>query len=106
MMGEEHRKITVGLLFGGRSAEHDVSRASAANELRALNPDRYDIFLIGIDRDGRWLACDTGNGAGTGAAALTIPDEAQRIALVPGGAGSLLLFDGGSESATMHVDVV
>jgi D-alanine-D-alanine ligase len=105
-MGEEHRKITVGLLFGGRSAEHDVSRASAANVLRALNPDRYDVFLIGIARDGRWLACDAGNGAGTGAAALTIPDEARQLALVPGGGGSLLLFDGASGSAQTQVDVV
>jgi D-alanine-D-alanine ligase len=106
MMGEEHRKITVGLLFGGRSAEHDVSRASAANVLRALNPARYDVFLIGIARDGSWLACDAGNGAGTGAAALTIPDDARKLALVPGGSGSLLLFDGGSESAERRVDIV
>jgi len=106
-MVEEHRKITVGLLFGGRSAEHDVSRASAANVLRALSPDRYEVFLIGIARDGRWLACDTGNGAGTGAAALAIPEEAQRIALVPGGGGSLMLFDGGgSTSRERRVDVV
>src|SRR6266852_7626142 len=52
MMVEEHRRIAVGLLFGGRSAEHDVSRASAANILRALNPDRYQVSLIGISRDG------------------------------------------------------
>jgi D-alanine-D-alanine ligase len=106
MMGEGHRKITVGLLFGGRSAEHDVSRASAANVLRALNPDRYEVFLIGIERDGRWLACDAGNGAGTGATALTISDQAQRIALVPGGGGSLMLFDGGATSRDTRVDVV
>jgi len=105
-MGEEHRKIAVGLLFGGRSAEHDVSRASAANVLRALNTERYEVFLIGIARDGHWLACDAGNGAGTGAAALTIPDEAQRIALVPGGGGSLMLFDDGSTGRETRVDVV
>jgi D-alanine-D-alanine ligase len=106
MMGEEHRKTIVGLLFGGRSAEHDVSRASAANVFRALNPDRYDVVLIGIARDGRWLACDAGNGAGTGAAALAIPDDARKLALVPGSAGRLLLFDGGSERAETRVDIV
>ena len=105
-MSGAHRKIIVGLLFGGRSAEHDVSRASAANVLRALNADRYDVVLIGIDRDGRWLACDAGNGAGTGAVALTIPEDARKLALVPGGGGSLLLFDGGSERAETRVDVV
>lgn len=90
-MVEEHRRIAVGLLFGGRSAEHDVSRASAANILRALNPERYEVSLIGISRDGRWLVCDAGNGAGTGAAALTIPDKAPQIALVPAGGGRFVL---------------
>ena len=47
-------RTRVGLLFGGRSAEHDVSRMSAANP-------------IGIGRDGRWRLCCSGNGAGVGA---------------------------------------
>ena len=41
----------IGLLFGGRSAEHDVSRLSAADILRALDPDRYEIIPIAITRD-------------------------------------------------------
>ena len=48
------RKTRVAILFGGRSAEHDVSRASAANVLRSLDSDRYEVTLIGITRDGRW----------------------------------------------------
>ena len=107
-MAEEHRKITIGLLFGGRSAEHEVSRASAANVLRALDPDRYDISLIGITRDGRWLLCDAGNGAGTGAASLTIPDKSRQLALIPGGRGQFLFCDEGDarDEAAPHVDVV
>ena len=107
-MAEEHRKITIGLLFGGRSAEHEVSRASAANVLRALDPDRYDISLIGITRDGRWLLCDAGNGAGTGAASLTIPDKSRQLALIPGGRGRFLFCDEGDarDEAAPHVDVV
>jgi D-alanine-D-alanine ligase len=100
MMAPEPRKITVGLLFGGRSAEHDVSRASAANILRALNPDRYEVSLIGISRDGRWLACNAGNGAGTGATALIIPDKAPQIAPVPGGRGRFVLCDGDEQPAS------
>ena len=100
MVGTQ-RKIAVGLLFGGRSAEHDVSRASAANVLRALDPNRYEVSLIGIARDGRWLVCDAGNGGGTGAAALTIPDDAPQLGLIPGGRGRFLLCDGdGSRSGT------
>jgi D-alanine-D-alanine ligase len=102
-----HRKTSVGLLFGGRSAEHEVSRASAANVLRALNPDRYDVFLIGISRDGRWRACDAGNGAGTGAAALSIPDDAPQLALVPGGQGQIVSCDGGDAARGVpRLDVV
>src|SRR4030095_6600099 len=89
-MSERLPKITVGLLFGGRSAEHEVSKASAANVLRALDPDRYDVSLIGITRDGRWLLCDAGNGGGTGAAALEIPADAPQVGVVPGGQGRLI----------------
>jgi D-alanine-D-alanine ligase len=108
MMAGERRKITVGLLFGGRSAEHEVSRASAANILRALNPDRYEVSLIGIAKDGRWRICDAGNGAGTGAAALAIPDNAPQIALIPGGGGSFVWCgsDQPRGSAVTHFDVV
>ena len=49
------RKIRVGLLFGGRSGEHEVSLASAASVLAELDPDKYDVVGIGITRHGRWL---------------------------------------------------
>ena len=42
------------MLFGGRSAEHDVSRASASHVLRAIDPERYDVVPVGITREGRW----------------------------------------------------
>jgi D-alanine-D-alanine ligase len=88
----EHR-TRVAILFGGRSAEHDVSRASAANVLRSLNADRYDVTLIGITRDGRWVVADAGNGAGTGAGALTIPDDGPQFTLLAGGQGRALVIE-------------
>jgi D-alanine-D-alanine ligase len=88
----EHR-TRIAILFGGRSAEHDVSRASAANVLRSLNADRYEVTLIGITRDGRWIVADAGNGAGTGAAALTIPDDGPQFTLLPGGQGRALVIE-------------
>ena len=48
------RKIRVGILFGGRSAEHEVSLQSARNVINALDRDKYDAVLIGIDRSGAW----------------------------------------------------
>ena len=49
------RRTRVLLLFGGRSAEHDVSRVSAASVARALDPAKYEILPVGITPDGRWL---------------------------------------------------
>jgi len=47
-------KLRVGLLFGGRSVEHEVSVASATSVLAALDPSRYDVRLLCVDHDGRW----------------------------------------------------
>lgn len=47
-------KLRVGLLFGGRSVEHDVSIVSATSILNALDRSRYDVSLIGVDPEGRW----------------------------------------------------
>ncbi|MGH9447654.1 MAG: D-alanine--D-alanine ligase A, partial [Terriglobia bacterium] len=49
------KKIRLGILFGGRSGEHEVSLESAASIMRALDPRRYDITPIAITREGRWL---------------------------------------------------
>lgn len=49
------RKIRVGLLFGGKSSEHEVSLASAASVIAAIDREKYDVVLIGISKDGRWL---------------------------------------------------
>ena len=51
----EQRKIRVAVVFGGRSAEHAVSCASAGLVLGAIDTDRYEVVPIGIARDGRWV---------------------------------------------------
>ncbi len=51
-------RIKVVVLFGGQSAEHDVSCATAAHVLRALDPDRYAVQPIGITRTGQWTLSD------------------------------------------------
>lgn len=50
------RKLRVGVVFGGRSGEHEVSVASAASVLQALDKAKYDIVPIGITHEGKWLA--------------------------------------------------
>jgi D-alanine-D-alanine ligase len=49
------KKIRVGVVFGGRSGEHEVSLLSATSVMRALDRSKYDIIPIGISREGRWL---------------------------------------------------
>jgi len=49
-------KLKIGVLFGGRSAEHEVSLVSAASVINALDKSKYDVVPIGITKDGRWLS--------------------------------------------------
>src|SRR5438093_11776587 len=48
-------KIRVAVLFGGRSAEHDISVISARSIMAAMDPARYEVVPIGITREGGWL---------------------------------------------------
>ncbi len=49
------KKLRLGILFGGRSAEHEVSLQSAKSIIDGIDKDKYDIVLIGIDKEGRWF---------------------------------------------------
>ena len=49
------KKLRVGVLFGGRSGEHEVSLLSAASILKAIDPKKYDVVPIGISKQGHWL---------------------------------------------------
>ena len=48
------KKLRVALLFGGKSAEHEISLISARNIVAAMDKNKYDIVAIGIDKQGRW----------------------------------------------------
>src|SRR5437879_559778 len=51
-------KLRVGVLFGGRSGEHEVSLLSAASVLNAIDKEKYEVVPIGITKDGRWLTAE------------------------------------------------
>ena len=98
-------RLRVALLFGGRSAEHDVSVISAGNVFRALDPARYDTVPIGITRSGVWLLSSLNDGAFPAA----VPKSGARVALVPGGAGQLAILsetDAAAPDLSRSVDVV
>jgi len=101
-MTTERKRLRVGILFGGRSGEHEVSLASAASVIRALDPEKYEAVPIGISKDGRWLA-------GTGAQKL-LPDvlrSGQRVVLPADPTTGALMPIGESQGfSSMRVDVV
>ncbi|MCW4456079.1 D-alanine--D-alanine ligase [Flavobacterium sp. MXW15] len=78
------RKTRVGIIFGGRSAEHEVSLQSAKNIVDALDKQRFDVALIGIDKQGQWHLSDP-------AAFLLNADDPARIALNRSGNGIAVL---------------
>ena len=77
-------KTRVGIIFGGRSAEHEVSLQSARNIVDALDTDRFEPVLIGIDKQGQWHLSDP-------QAWLLHRDDPKRIALQPSGQAVALL---------------
>lgn len=50
------RRIRVGVIFGGRSGEHEVSLVSATSVISALDPEKYEVVPIGITQEGRWVS--------------------------------------------------
>ena len=50
------RRMRVGVIYGGRSGEHEVSLRSAASVIAALDPKRYEVVPIAITKTGRWLS--------------------------------------------------
>ena len=56
----QKKKLRVGILFGGRSGEHEVSLLSAASILNAIDRTKYEVIPIGITKQGQWLTSTKG----------------------------------------------
>jgi D-alanine-D-alanine ligase len=99
------RRVVV--VFGGRSAEHEVAVVSAGSVLAALDPDRFDVTTVGIDKQGRWHRMHVlpPGSTGTGAAALPSvgPDAGVGVSLAREPGERALVGDDGSRTA---LDVV
>jgi D-alanine-D-alanine ligase len=100
-------KKRLGILFGGKSVEHEVSLQSARNVFEAIDPAKFDVVLIGIDKAGRWQVRDTAQlqSATAPTAELDAGDDRHELALVPGAShGSLR--ETGAQGALPPLDVV
>src|SRR5580658_5282570 len=95
------KRLRVGVLFGGRSGEHEVSLASAASVIRALDPEKYEVVPIGISKDGRWLVGTT--------AQKMLPDvlkSGERVVLPPDpSAAALVPLASGTGQPSVTIDV-
>ncbi|MCO5157085.1 MAG: D-alanine--D-alanine ligase [Aquamicrobium sp.] len=91
----------IAVLFGGRSAEHDVSVLSATNVIRALDPARYEVVPVFITRDGRWLESAVVDGA------PARPQSGTQLALLPGGEGRMVAIpENGAPRETAAIDIL
>ena len=86
------KKLRVGILFGGRSGEHEVSLLSAASILKAIDRKKFDVVPIGITKEGRWLGAADAHGLLEGNEAVNARDlRAGDPAATP---GAKLLHEG------------
>src|SRR6059058_1203482 len=102
MTPENKKRLRVGILFGGRSGEHEVSLASAASVIRGLDPDKYEAVPIGITKEGHWLV---GN-----AAQKMLPEvlkSGQRVMMTADPTDAALIpLDRGGSGGGQRIDVV
>src|SRR5580693_9850177 len=94
------RKLRVGVLFGGRSGEHEVSLASAASIIRGLDPQKYEAVPIGITKEGHWLI-----GAGTQKMLPEVLKSGQRVMMTADASDAVLVRLDGSGGG-QRLDVV
>lgn len=100
-------KLRVGIIFGGRSAEHEVSLQSARNIVDALDRERFEPVLIGIDKNGHWHLNDTSNFLinQENPALIALNQSNRELAVVPGKASQQLL-ETSNQELLGHVDVI
>jgi D-alanine-D-alanine ligase len=100
-------KIRVAVMFGGRSAEHEVSLQSAKNVIESLDKKKYEPVLIGIDKEGRWFLNEHSiqllNTADP--KMIRLSEKQQEIALTPTGSNSQLISLN-QESSFPKIDVI
>lgn len=96
-------KVRVGIIFGGKSAEHEVSCRSARNVFQAIDRTRYEPVLIGIDARGRWLSPTVSSRMLSEAATVDVSDADETVALLPESRGELVSESG--QTFPLPIDV-
>lgn len=96
-MTNKSKKICVAVIFGGKSAEHEISLMSAKNVVNALDPQKYDVLLIGITPEGHWRYLEDAKAllnSGKLTKFLSSEPHTKEVAAIPGmGASTLAIAD-------------
>jgi len=100
-------KVRVGIVFGGKSVEHEVSLQSAKNIIDAIDRDKYDVVLLGVDKNGRWQINEEES-------FLLNADDSKRISLKPTddqisvlpGENELQIINQTTQKALAQIDVI
>lgn len=100
------QKMRVGIIFGGKSAEHEISLQSAKNIIEAMDTEAYEPLLIGVHQKGTWFLMERSvflspNGYSSDGSLNT--DTGERIALIPEGGGRIFNLD--THTSDMSIDV-
>ena len=100
-------KVRVGIIFGGRSAEHEVSLQSARNIVDALDRTRFEPVLIGIDKAGHWHLNDASNFLinAQNPRLIALNQSNRELAVVPGKANRQVVQTSG-QGLLEHIDVI
>ncbi|MDR3431406.1 MAG: D-alanine--D-alanine ligase [Rouxiella aceris] len=100
-------KLRVGIIFGGKSSEHEVSLQSARNIVDAIDKQRFDVTLLGIDKQGEWHINDASNYLinAEDPTLIALNRSNQQVALVPG-LDKNQLIDTQNAHALSQLDVI
>ncbi|MBI3782930.1 MAG: D-alanine--D-alanine ligase [Deltaproteobacteria bacterium] len=106
-MAQQTKTLNIGLVFGGRSGEHEVSLRSARSIFEAIDRSRYTISLIGIDRSGHWHLLEESQFRRlTDDALAALEDGGAEVALLPAPNRGQLIDTQGIQGATRRIDVI
>jgi D-alanine-D-alanine ligase len=99
------KKLNIGIIFGGKSAEHEVSLQSARSVYNAIDKNKYNPVLIGIDKSGKWLLPDQANFLinENNPKLIGLNKSGDAVALVPESGGALSIL--GGHTAEQSIDV-
>ncbi|MEP7219525.1 MAG: D-alanine--D-alanine ligase, partial [Bacteroidota bacterium] len=101
------QRIRIAVLYGGRSGEHEISLQSAASVIRNLDPERFTIIPIGIDRDGGWHLNDLAMIRDGAVKSLPVFRDAPSVMLPPfSGDGERSLLRLGGDGEAEGIDLV